>query len=283
MKDPLTPFVLDQIGAEMIATGVRRARKRYDNFVEFTLQDETGAPIKMAAIHKMWRIHVEYCWKAGKHPFILAPWSHGKTTQLVIGRIAYELGQDVTLRTKVVCNDDDSAKNRVTTLGQVLRSKEYRLVFPHVKPADTDKVYGVRRKWTQHDILIHRPGLAVDVSISAYGVFSTGVGGRADLLAFDDVVDERNAILQPKDRVKLIRTCSNTWMGRLSPRGRVLGVGTLWHLEDWYHYLMKSPAWCILRMWIADTKDRIECEVYNPPAGYPIPRYTPPKRSLAVM
>jgi hypothetical protein len=120
--------------------------------------------------------------------------------------------------------------------------------------------------------LVERSGGAVDVSVSARGVLSTGVGGRADLLIFDDVVDQKNAILFPKMRRKVIDSFGQTWMSRLEPDGRALFIGTPWHLEDLTHVLLEQASWSVLRMPISEDCTRIDMEIYNPPSDYPIPR-----------
>ena len=261
----------DQIGAQILDARIKRARSKFDDFVEFVLRDETGEPIKLATIHKVWRLHVEHCWKAGKYPAILAPWAHGKSIINAVARPGYELGRNTNLRVKVVCNDDKTAMKRVSEVARVIQTPQYRMVFPNVQPAQAHTT-SERKKWTQHEIILRRTGAAIDPSLGAYGVFATGVGGRADLLIFDDIVDERNAIMNPTMRKKVISALDNTWMSRLEPAGRPLYIGTMWHLEDCSHEILRRPAWCVLRMWVSDDFERLEMEVYNPDDQYPLPR-----------
>ena len=85
-----------------------RARASYDAYAEMTLRDEKGQAFELGSIHRVWRAHIDACWAAGLHAGILAPWAHGKTSQIVVGRPTWEVGRDVNLRCKIV---DGSVKN----------------------------------------------------------------------------------------------------------------------------------------------------------------------------
>lgn len=238
------------------------------------LRDERGNAIRQGVIHRVWRAHTLACWEAGLHPAIEAPYGHGKTVQNVIGMGSYEVGQDVTLRCKVVCNTDEKARERVVAIGNVLRSAAYGRVFPWVRPVPPDSTRQ-RPKWTEGSIMIERPGGAIDPTFAAHGVLSAGLGGRADLLMFDDVVDRKNAIDEPKLRDRVREDFDDVWMSRLTPRGRVIYIGTSWHQADLTHDLRERPGWCVLRMPISADLSCIEMEVWNAPPNYPLERLTP--------
>lgn len=216
----------------------RRAAARDINvFCEAVLKDERGQRILQSVIHRQWHAHVAYCQGMGKRPLIIAPWGHGKTAQLVIGKTLFELGQDRNQRVGVVCNADDNARRRVAAVQQYIEfDADYRAVFPRVKP---DK----RRGWEKHQFFVERDEQArsVDPSVFAAGVFSTGIGGRMDGLILDDVVDRRNAIIQPSLRTQVIETVKETWMSRLEPWGWLIYVATVWHEEDLTHHLVLDP------------------------------------------
>lgn len=248
-------------------------RTSFHPFVEFVMRDEEGFSLKQATIHRLWHLHAEWCWKVGRIPAILAPFGHGKTSQMTIGRTAFEIGQDVNARTKIVCQNDQKAMERVMGISAMISSARYRAVFPGVRPVSNQKASKakIQSKWTQHEVFLDRPGFSIDPSIQAAGVLSAGTGGRADLLVFDDVVDQRNAIDEPALRQKIIDNIDNVWMHRLEPSGRVLFIGTPWHQADFTHVILNRPAWCVLRQWISEDFKRVEQEVYNAPDGYPIP------------
>lgn len=250
------------------------ARTNFHRFANFCLRDNVGRAVDQAVIHRVMHLHVEHCWAAGLFPAILAPFAHGKTVQLPVGRTCYELGRDPNLRVKIVCNNDTKAMERTMGISSILLSPAYRLTFPGVRPVTKEKAarLGKKAKWTQHEIFLDRPGQAIDPSVQAAGVLSGGTGGRADLLVFDDVCDQKNSIDEPTMRQKVIENFENVWMQRLEPSGRALYVGTPWHQADLTHTLMNKSGWSVLKIWVSDDFERLDMEVYNPPRDYPLPR-----------
>ncbi len=271
-RTDLAPLAM--AATEAIRSRARQARGTFDDYVEFVLRDHQNRPLRQAAIHRCWSVHVQWCWANGYHPAILAPFEHGKSVQIVLGWVSYAIGLNQNIRSKIVCNSDDSAKERVIALANILRSRPYRYTFPHIEPVPPSelKKLGLKSQWTQHKILVRRPGSAIDATVHGAGVLSTGIGGRADLIIFDDVVDQKNAIDNPGLRPKVVHNFDRVWMSRLTPEGRVLYIGTPWHMEDLTHQLMDRSAWCVLRQWVADDYSCIHQEVYNAPVSYPLPR-----------
>jgi hypothetical protein len=60
------------------AKRVEEARDDLATFIELVAKDENGRPVELAAIHRAWIWHVNYCWARGKHALILAPFGSGK-------------------------------------------------------------------------------------------------------------------------------------------------------------------------------------------------------------
>jgi len=251
------------------------ARADFNEYVEYVMRDERGEVMKQAIHHRIWQVHISYCWQVGVHPAIMAPWSHGKTVQCVVGMATYLLGQNPNLRIKIVCNTGDNAKKRVAAIGSVItQNKHYRQVFPWIRPIGHVKSNKYdRSRWTQNAIYVARSSSsAIDPSIEAAGILSQGMGGRADVLLFDDVVDNVNSLLKEAERDKVIRTFGEGWMSRLEPHGRCIYIGTPWHQADLTHDLYKRKAWCVLRQYVSSDYKQLNQEVYNMPDGYPIPR-----------
>lgn len=254
---------------------ILKARTDFNAFVEFCMEDEKGLPVRQAVHHRVWQLHLRHCWESGKHPAILAPFAHGKSVQLIVGLCAFELGRDPNLRIKIVCQTAGKAKERTIAISTFLQKPRYRQVFPWVKAVDKNtgltKSKSAKSKWTQAEIYLNRGGMAIDPSVQAAGILTSGTGGRADLLLFDDVVDRRNAIDEPALRQKVIENFNEVWMSRLEPHGRVSYIGTPWHQADLSHELIRRTGWSVLRMSVAPDFGRLDCEVFNPPTNYPLP------------
>lgn len=200
------------------------------------------------------------------------------TSQLV-GRVAWELGRNPNLRIKIISNTDENAGDRVMAVSRLILSKRYRAVFPHIIPARKEK--HLPTKWTQHEIRIEKSGSSIDPSVESYGVLGSGTGSRADLEIYDDIVDQKNAIDEPRLRPKIVYDFDRVWMSRLEPDGRAMLIGSLWHQADCHHAILQREAWCSLRQYVSGDFTRLDQEVYGIFEGYPIPRMYPALRVAA--
>lgn len=253
---------------------VMLARASFNEFVPYVMRDKDGTPLELGAIHRVWDLHIQTCWDTGKYAAVFGPWSHGKTT-MMIARICWMLGRNPNLRIKIASNTDSNAMKRVMECGRLLASPAYRQVFPNIVLAKQEvgpdgRKRGTGARSTQHHIVVKRPG-SVDASIEAVGITSSGIGGRADVMFFDDIVDQKNAIAEPGTREKICDDFDMVWMGRLEPGGFAALWGTFWHRADLHHRLLNRPAWCSLRQSISQDFERIDQDVFNPPESYPIP------------
>ena len=223
----------------------------FDNFVEYIMLDEKGKYAKQAEIHMSWTRFIEDCWKDRINPAILAPWGHGKSMQQAIGRPLFELGRDLNLRIKIVCNSANNATKRVTTLKNYIeQSNRLHEVFPHVVPGFDH--------WTNTSLNVAgRLFSDVDHSIESYGIESRAVGGRADLIIFDDVVDDKSE-QSPAHRKMVKDNFENVFMSRLEPEGRVIFIGTMWHVDDLNANLIGSPGWRFMIQGVSENFKYIE-------------------------
>ena len=231
----------------------RMARAREDPraFVETVGRDDHGNALSLEAMHRQWFRHVNYCWERRLRCMILAHFGAGKTSSLVVPIIAHLVGQDTNVRIKVVTNDDASAAKRVNAAKRIIESPEYRRVFPNVVKGD---------RWTDHEIYVKRWGVSVEPTVHARGVFTTGIGGRADYLFIDDVVDQKNST-DPAQRKRVLDLVEQTWFSRLEPDGRTLWICTSWHQNDASHVLMQRKGWCTLIQRVSQDCLQIEQEV----------------------
>lgn len=227
------------------------ARTSLVDFVETTCKDDHGSFLRCAPIHQQWVFHIQYCWSRGLKALIVAPFGHGKSSSFAVPLIAHCLGIDPNLRVKVITNDDSGARKRVAAVKKIIESKPYQLIFPRTRPGG---------RWTDHELYLKRPGHAIDPSVQARGVLTTGIGGRADIEIFDDAVDQKNSYDQAQ-RAKVLSLIESTWISRLEPDGFVLYVDTLWHLDDATHHLMQRSGWCTLIQEIAPDCSRISQRV----------------------
>jgi len=236
----------------------QRARNDINDFIPAVLKDEaTGRPIQQAAIHRSWQNHVSDAISRGKRAGVMAPFKHGKTPQLVVGRTLWYLGHDTRFRIKIVSNTDKTAMDRLASISRYIETDpDYQRIFPNVKPA-------MRESWSKHAIIIDRPTFtAKDASVEAFGILSSVMGGTCDILIFDDPVDFRNAILSPAMRDSVIQAFKNQWISRLIPGGKVIYTATAWHNQDLtMSELIGNPEWSFLIQSISEDFGHIESRI----------------------
>jgi len=183
--------------------------------------------------HKEWH----YCIDTHQYILIISPRDHGKSSQISVARVLFELGRNPDLRIKVVSQSDPRAANILSEItDHILHNKRLHAVFPKLKPAKG-------KPWTQHKVYVQREIISKDPSVESLGILSTATGARADLIIFDDVVDFRNAIQNPKLRDVVKEAFFSVWVNLLEPEGRLVYICTLWHRDDLSHALMAMDAY----------------------------------------
>ncbi len=211
---------------------IRAARDDPAAFCEYVLKDpKDGSKLKLQPFQRKWFDHIQ----GSKRAYIEAPRDHGKSALIAIGYVLWRMGRDPSIRIKLLCQSDTTSKKRLAAVKQYIeRDPDLRRVFPNLKAHATVK------DWGAFSITVQRPNVDKDPTLEALGVLSTGTGGRADLILGDDVVDERNAIAQPKMRETVKESWSNVWVNLLEPDGQVVFICTPWHSFDLTQELKKG-------------------------------------------
>ena len=218
------------------------ARDDVNAFIEYAIPDERGQPIQQQWFHEDWHAHLD----AHRLGMIKAPRSHGKTTQLVTGRILWRLGRDPSLRIKIVCESDSRAAERLIEIRTHIESNPHvRAVFPDLRPA-------ARHQWTTHKLNVAHAGIHRDASVEALGVLSSATGGRADILVADDIVGRRTGLQMPELRKSTIRAWDSDWMQLLERDGEVWYIGTPWHPQDVTHAIERRGQFAVMSTEIED-------------------------------
>jgi len=230
------------------------ARRNSNDFCEKVIKDEKGEHIKQAEIHREIQWHIDECRKRKVYCGILAPFRHGKTENVVIARTLKYLGENQENRIFIVCNSDDNAKARVTSVSKYIeRDEDYHQVYPQVKAAE-------KEEWTKHKLIIERQSKIKDGSVEAWGVTSSGAGAGCDIMIVDDPVDLRNAIINPALRKTVKDNFYNIWLTRLTSKGFLIYIATIWHEDDLTNELLKNPRFKFLKIAVAKDFSCLECE-----------------------
>lgn len=231
----LAPPEVRRALVEVDALHCRLARRDPAAFVSYVLRDEgTGAPVLPSPAHEEWQALLTAHRRVGI-------WSHveaGKSSQVSVARVLYELGRDPSLRCVVVMNTDAQAQKLARVIGRYIeQSPELRRVFPRL-------VRDRSRPWTSHQLSVVREvaGHAKDPSVQTCGLHGNILGARIDLLVLDDFIDYESTRTQ-HGREDTMNWYLSTLEGRLTRNARVWAVGMAWHRDDFLHTLAKSPQW----------------------------------------
>lgn len=232
---------------------LKAARNDFAAFGPLVAQDDRGAPIEYVPMHMAWVHHLSYCWAHGLHCCILAHFGSGKSSGFAVPLLSWLVGRDPQIRIKYISHSDELARRAISGVKQIMEAPTYKSIFPNVRPG---------AKWAEQEAFVERSGGALDPTLHAKGVDSKGVGGRADVLVFDDVCDEKNSESEAV-RAKIKNRVHRTWMSRLADPvlGRVLWIATIWNVDDATSELQTLPGWCTLIQRVAADCGSIEQEV----------------------
>jgi len=249
--------------SETVSGNLRAATDDCSVFCETVMQAPDGERVINAQVHRAWHKHIRWCEQNGKYAGILAPWGHGKTEQ-VIGEILWQIGRDPNRRIKLVCNDATNAGERVSAVKRYIeKSEDFKQIFPKVQP-DIDT------GWLKQSFFVKRASQSKDATLEAYGILSTVIGGRCDLLICDDPVDLRNAILQPALRSSVKQAFFNSFLTRMESTGHCIYIATIWHEDDLTSLLLDNEQFSFLIMSVNDAMDGIDIRLTNADKTHPI-------------
>ncbi len=219
------------------------ARQDFHFFMEYVGLDELGRPLTQRPLDYLVWDFVDQTHARNQPAGVMLPVGFGKTTQ-VCYRTAWEIGRDPNVLAAFVADSADNATIRVEMIRAVIETARYKQVFPNV---------GVKAGRDQRDrFTVTRTGLAKDATCSAYGVLA-GAGLRAHLLVLDDVVTQRNAILEPTNRKRVQDMIRLTWTSRptMGQVNRVIWIQTSYHMADAASVLREDPdsgwRWLVVR------------------------------------
>jgi len=116
------------------ALAVDAARLRFAAFVLFAGRDDEGRPVAWRPVDELVWSFVEEAIAEGADVCVMVPNGFGKSTQ-ANWRIAFEIGRNPNLLAAVVTDSEENSALRVSAVRDLLKTAEYRQVFPGVRIA----------------------------------------------------------------------------------------------------------------------------------------------------
>lgn len=166
---------------------------------------------------------------------IFAPTEHGKSMQISVLRIIWELGRNTNLRIVLLSSTSTlSCKNLGLLKQAILLNPRVRKVFPRLR---RERRPGRTQAWWTDAIIVERDDLLnKDFSVQALGLHGSIEGSRVDLMTIDDMLDMENTRTEAQ-RQLTIDYLRSTGIPRLTPSSRLWAVGTPWYDTDAMHWL----------------------------------------------
>jgi hypothetical protein len=211
--------------------------KKSEYYVQRILKDTRGKLVVNEAVHNIMHRYIRYAKSKGFDRYlILGAFGHGKTEQICTGYLLYRIAENPNILIKIVHVSETEAVKRCRALRDYIQKDEdFKRECPHIIPTPI---------WGSQRFIVKRSAMLKDGTVEAYGVMSTAIGGRANLIVFDDPQDLKTAVLEPTTRVKIEDVFKNIWLTRLIPQdSEVIVMMNKWHENDLAAVIQNNPIW----------------------------------------
>jgi hypothetical protein len=193
---------------------------------------------------------------------IFAPVEHGKSSQISMGRLSWEIGKNPNIRSACISDAASQAQKFLGVVRQTIQYNErYHRVFPNVRP---ERRRGRVQGWQDSHIVVEREDLNnKDYTVQALGVLGSIMGSRLDLTILDDILDFENTLTATQRR-RMIEWLKTSVLSRATAAGKVWMIGNAWHDEDAMHWAAKNPRF---RVEFFDAEDGLWPDLIVMPSG----------------
>lgn len=191
-----------------------------------------------------------------KFLLVVTPPRHGKTETVSIRFPSWVLGNDSEEQIMSLSYSDALAYSNSLAVRTIIQGPEYQELWPL-----KFKTTGVM-EWQLEGKRNLRP------SYIAAGVGSGIVGKGSSLMVADDLTKNRQEAESPTYRERVWGWYGTTARTRLEPNGRVIGVTTRWHEDDWAGRILKnmvdplSDQWHVIHLKAIDEGQALWPERY---------------------
>lgn len=175
------------------------------------------------------------------------------TEQLCTGWVMHRIAQNPNLLCKIVHVSETEAVKRCRAIRDyITKDDDLHRIAPHLLPTAI---------WGSQRFIVKRSAMSKDGTVEAYGVLSTAIGGRANLLVFDDPQDLKTAVHEPSTRQKIEDTFKNIWLTRIIPQdSEVLVMMNKWHESDLAAVIKRNPVWSWMSIAVDETLGHLNYE-----------------------
>ncbi len=241
---------------DQVSDEVKRARKDVNFFCGWAMQTPKGEYWgEQQRHHREWQDAAGLNKKGGwqnNRLVIFAPPETAKSSQLVVGRLLWLLGNDPNLRAAIVCDVDKQAQKFVSEIrSNIMNNERLQMIFPNLKPESRS---GRAKRWSDDGIILQRNIISKDFSVQALGVRGALLSARLDLLILDDILSWENTLTKYQLE-KTINWFLATAVGRVVKGGQIALIGLTWDHEDLLNHLAEHRGYECFRYSLLDEGD----------------------------
>ena len=225
--------------------------RKSEFFTQKFLKDSKGLNVTNEPVHNIMHRFVRFAQSKGYTKFlILGAFGHGKTEQMCTGWVMHEIAKNPNLLCKIVhVSETESVKRCRALRDYITKDDDLHRIAPHLLPTAI---------WGSQRFIVKRTAMSKDGTVEAYGVLSTAIGGRANLIVFDDPQDLKTAVLEPTSRQKIEDVFKNIWLTRLIPQdSQVMVMMNKWHENDLASVIMRNPIWSWMSIAISENLEHL--------------------------
>lgn len=186
-----------------------------------------------------------------KRVVIAMPRGHGKSQHLSFAYPLWEIAKNHNIRILIISKTAMASSYFAQQQMTFIESNEkYRTWATAIDPKGLGvkpkfrKIAGrkVEEKWSSSGFVVDRDDLTLrDPTLKCVGLFGSILGGRADLIIADDIVDQINS-QTPEQRAKVRDWFDTTVLPCLVPGGRVVYLGNTWAPDDLIAHLLEAKS-----------------------------------------
>ena len=168
---------------------------------------------------------------------LAAPRQHIKTTCFSVNYPLMEIAENPNVRILLVSNTASQSQSFLREIvARIERDENYIEYAGNLKPQIPDK-------WTNIEIIVNRTKFNLkDPTIGTVGAGGTILSKRADIIICDDILNfENTRTIDQRERLK--EWFHQVLLPVLVPGGRVIFVGTVWHVQDLLIELLNDPMY----------------------------------------
>jgi phage terminase large subunit-like protein len=175
----------------------------------------------------------DFMMQSDEAKLVLIPRGHLKSTICTVGYALWRIVRDPEIRILIANYKLDNAKAFLLQISLELKTNELlRACYPELIP-DMKLV-----KWNETAVTVRRERKPKEATVEVAGVGTEITGRHYDLILKDDLVGPEN--ITTKDQLDKLKAWDRQTLPILEPGGDQVYIGTRWHFDDLYGYLLEA-------------------------------------------